>query len=676
MLVLATIIGVSVGSTRWRLHLVARKARGGVRELTWGELLHMLGPNSRYYLRPLISEGRSVNVVIQNPFTAPADRDEGAKIFQLRCVPCHGQDGVGDRGPPLNRPAYSHGNADWVVYRTVERGIAGTGMPPSNLDETRIWQVIAFLRSRQNAAVGGEPTEAQPRPQIHVSHDDLLAAPGHPDDWLMHSRTFDGWRFSPLDEISIASVGRLRLRWVHQLATNDTIVESTPLVTGGVMYLSEPPASVVALDARTGSAVWHFGRDLPLNMSLCCGRVNRGVALLGTTAFVGTLDAHLVALDATDGSHKWETRVADSSDGYSITAAPLAVGDLVIVGVSGGEFGIRGFLAAYAADSGNEVWRFNTIPGPGEPGHDSWEGDSWKTGGGPTWVTGAYDPDLDLVYWGTGNPSPIYSGIDRNGDNLYTNSVVAVARRTGKLAWHFQFTPHDEHDWDSNQTPILAELTIAGAKRKVIAWANRNGFYYVLDRATGEFLVGAPFVKQTWAKGLDPHGRPILASGGRPTRKGALVYPGVAGGTNWQPPAFNPSLGMIYIPATEGSSIFTNSPPELHKPGALFVASGATTNEIEPVIKALDAATGQKRWEYRSPVSRGNLSRGGLLATAGNLVFGASGSQLFALDARTGEELWRVGLGGITMAAPISFTVDGHQVIAVAAGRAVFQFGL
>jgi alcohol dehydrogenase (cytochrome c) len=373
---------------------------------------------------------------------------------------------------------------------------------------------------------------------------------------------------------------------------------------------------------------------------------------------------------------RWETKVADSNDGYSITVAPLAVGDLVLVGVSGGEFGIRGFLAAYAADTGKEVWRFNTVPGPGEAGHDSWQGDSWKTGGAPTWVTGAYDPALDLVYWGVGNPAPIYSGVDREGDNLYSNSVIAVARKTGKLAWHFQFSPHDEHDWDSNQTPLLTDLTIGGQPRKAIAWANRNGFYYVLDRATGEFLLGTPFVKQTWARGLDAKGRPILAEGGRPTRKGALVFPGVAGGTNWQSPAFHPGLGAVFIPATEGSSIFTNSPPEKHQPGALFVASGSTTTEFEPMIKALDAATGEKRWEYKPLRTHGVGGRTGLLTTAGDLVFGACEGQLFALDARTGSELWRVGLGGMTAAAPITFTVDGHQVLAIAAGRAVFLFGL
>lgn len=677
VIVIAAILGFALDATRWRLFLIGKKLRGEVKEVSWGEMLRMIGPSSHYYLRPIVSEGRSVNSAIQNPFASTADRDEGAKIFRARCSPCHGQDGIGDRAPPLNRPAYTHGNADWVVYRIIERGIAETGMPPSGMEEQPIWQVIAYLRSRQVETVGAAHPGPSVQLQVGVSQGDLVAAPSHPDDWLTHARTLDGWRYSPLTEITADNVGKLRLRWVHQLATNDPIVEATPLVTAGAMFVSVPPAGVVALDARTGNAIWHYGRDLPLNMSLCCGRVNRGVALLGSTVFFGTLDAHLVALDAATGAPRWETKVADAADGYSITVAPLAVGDLVIVGVSGGEFGVRGFLAAYAADTGKQVWRFNTVPDPGEPGHDTWKADSWKTGGGPTWVTGAYDPELDLVYWGVGNPSPIYSGRDRDGDNLYTNSVIALARQTGKLAWHFQFTPHDEHDWDSNQTPILADVALSGGKRRAIGWPNRNGFYYLLDRATGEFLLGKPFVKQTWAKGLDPHGRPILAEGSRPTRKGALVFPGVAGGTNWQSASYHPGLGLIFVPATEGSSIFTSSPPEKHQPGAPFYASGANTEELEPVVKAIDMATGDTRWEYRPPPTPGfGLTRGGLLTTAGDLVFGACEGQLFALDARTGKELWRVGLGGMTLAPPISVTVDGHQVIAIAAGRAVFMFGL
>jgi alcohol dehydrogenase (cytochrome c) len=674
--IVSLIIGFAAPPTRWRLLLMGRKARGEIRELTWRELMHMLGPKTGYYLRPMITEGRSVNGAIKNPFDSAADQAEGGKLFRVRCAPCHGQDGAGDKAPPLNHLAYKHGNADWAVYRTVEHGIPGTGMPQSDLPELQIWQVIAFVRARQREVKGDEGQAAASRPKINVTDVDLVDATNHPDQWLTHSRTFAARRFSRLDEITSANVGKLRLRWVHQLTVNDPVIEATPLVAGGTIFLSEPGSGVVALDAKTGNSIWHYSHDLPPNLSLCCGRVNRGVALHGSTVFLGTLDAHLVALSAVDGSELWSVPVADAADGYSITVAPLAVGGLVIVGVAGGEFGIRGFLAAYAADTGVLVWRFNTVPGPGEPGHESWEGDSWKTGGGPTWVTGAYDPDLDIVYWGVGNPSPIYSGDNREGDNLYTNSVIALKRKTGKLVWHFQFSPHDEHDWDSNQTPVLFDTVVAGKPRQVLGWANRNGFYYLLDRATGEFLLGKPFVKQTWATGLDAHGRPILADGGRPTRSGALVYPGVTGGTNWQSPAMHPGLGLVFVPAIEGSSVFTNSPPAPREPGVLYVASGATTSEFEPMVKALDAASGEKRWEYRPARNRGIVGRSGLLATAGGLVFGANEGQLFALDARTGAEAWHVELGGVTQAAPISFAIDGHQVIAIAAGRAMFMFGL
>jgi alcohol dehydrogenase (cytochrome c) len=675
-LVTALIIGFAAPPSRWRLLLLGRKARGEVKELSWGELVHMLGPKSGYYLRPMIAEGRSLNNTVKNPYDSAADAAEGAKMFRVRCAPCHGQDGAGDKAPPLDSNAYKHGSADWVVYRNIERGLVGTGMPQSDLKEPQIWQVISFLRRRQSERRGLQGEALAARPRINVTDADLLEAAAHPDQWLTHARTFTARRFSRLDEITRANVGRLRLRWVHQLAINDPAVEATPLVAGGTMFVSEPSGGVVALDAKTGSSIWHYSHDLPPTLSLCCGRVNRGVALYGGSVFVGTLDGKLLALNAANGTELWAARVADPDAGYSITVAPLAVGGLVIVGVAGGEFGIRGFLAAYAADTGALAWRFNTVPGPGDPGHDSWKGDSWKTGGGPTWITGAYDQDLDLVYWGVGNPSPTYSGENRSGDNLYTDSVIAVERKTGKLAWHFQFTPHDEHDWDSNQTPILFDATVGGKPRKVMGWANRNGFYYVLDRATGEFLVGTPFVKQTWATGLDPKGRPILAEGGRPTRAGALVYPGVGGGTNWQSPAFDKDLGFFFIPATEGSSIFTNSTPATRDPGVLFVASGSTTGEFEPIVKAVDGATGEKRWEYRPPRSHGVAGRSGLLATAGGLVFGASEGLLFALDSRTGAELWHVGLGGSTVAAPISVSLDGHQVIAIAAGRAMFVFGL
>jgi alcohol dehydrogenase (cytochrome c) len=409
--------------------------------------------------------------------------------------------------------------------------------------------------------------------------------------------------------------------------------------------------------------------------------VNRGLAILGKHLFLGTLDAKLVALDAGTGRVQWEVPVADPSDGFTITGAPLVANDAVIVGIAGGEFGIRGFLAAYDAQTGEQRWRFHTIPGPGETGHETWENDAWETGGGPTWITGSFDPDLNLLYWGVGNPSPNYAGEVRPGDNLFTNSVVALDAATGKLAWHFQFTPHDEHDWDSNQTPVLADLVIDGGMRKVICWANRNGFYYVLDRTNGQFLRGAPFVEINWASGLDDRGRPILTEFAQVSATGTLTRPWVGGGTNWPPPSYVPSTRTVLVHATEGASIYTKSAPDRVRrgQGGLYVGSGSSmASPAINVVRALDAATGARKWEYVAPKQQTDLDRtySGVLSTAGGLVFSASAGVVFALDAMTGKELWRAGLGGRTQATPISFSIEGRQVVAVSAGRTLFVFGL
>jgi alcohol dehydrogenase (cytochrome c) len=661
-------------SLTWRIQFYTRKAMGGVPDLSWSEVLKMTHPDSGFVLTSTVTEGRSLDAAVINPYVTAADNDKGAAIFRQRCTACH--DGTGTRAPLLDRPGLKHGDSDLAIYKTLRDGIPDTAMPPAELSFAERWQVVGYIRALQIKS--SEASAAKPsRPSIQVSSDDLRAAGTRTDQWLTYSGSMSGLRYSPLAEITPQNVAQLRTRWIQQFDTIDRVIEATPIVVGGTLFITEPPANIIAYDTKSGNQVWKYERPVPDDLPACCGRVNRGLAILGSTLFLGSLDGRLVAVDANTGKLVWETEVANPSDGYTMTGAPLIANGSVVVGVAGGEYGIRGFLAAYDPVTGKEKWKFNTIPGPDEPFHETWEGDSWKTGGGPTWITGSYDPSLDLLYWGVGNPGPVYIGAKRPGDNLYTDSVIALNASTGKLAWHFQFTPHDEHDWDSNQTPILADIPIGGAVRKVICWANRNGFYYVLDRATGEFLTGAPFVKQNWADGLDQAGRPILTQGA--TAAGRLTSPGVGGGTNWQNPAFDPRQGLVFVPATEGSSIYTKSDPDRIGRGqnGMFVGSGgAMAAPPIPFVRALDAATGKRKWEYASPSSTELPAYSGLLATAGGLVFGASSGSVFALDAATGKELWRGSFGGDTRAAPITFTVDGRQLIAVSVGRALFVLGL
>jgi alcohol dehydrogenase (cytochrome c) len=662
----------SGASCRTRLFL--EKVQGGIPDLSWAELSALVLGEHGFHC----SAGRSLEGSLEySESSTEDDRKEGERIFRERCAVCHGSDGSGSpHAPSLTRSQYKHGDSDLAIYKVVRDGIPGTAMPRSGLPLTQLLQVTAKVRLLQ--ARLEEPGNVKtPRLTIQVSSERLNAAGSKPDEWITYSGSYNGWRHTPLAEITPANVAMLRVRWIKQFESSDPSIEATPLVTDGVIFTVAPASTVSALAANTGDLIWQYKRNIPDDLPLCCGRNNRGLAIYGNVIFFGSLDGYLVAIDSNTGKIIWQTLVANPADGYSITGAPLVVNGFVVVGIAGGEYGIRGFLAAYDAATGQRQWKFNTIPEPGEAGHETWENNAWRTGGGPTWVTGSYDPSIDMLYWGVGNPSPPFSGDVRPGDNLFTDSVIALRGRTGKLAWFFQFTPHDEHDWDATQTPVLADLSINGVIRKVICWPNRNGFYYVLDRTMGEFLVGLPFVAVDWASGLTPTGRPIMTSTARVTSSGRWSKPGVDGGTNWQNPTYDPKRQLIFIPASEGSSVFTKSPPNRmeREHNGLYVGSGFS--RVEPptrVVRALDAATGRQRWEYY-PSGSGS-EYGGLLSTGGGLVFGASGGFCFALDADTGREVWRLALGGTTKAAPISFAVDGRQVIAVAAGHALFVFGL
>lgn len=506
-----------------------------------------------------------------------------------------------------------------------------------------------------------------------VSFDRITSAQKEPGNWLTYSGNYQGHRFSPLSEINTENISRLRVKWVYQFP--DSTNESSPIVIDNIIYVTGPN-SATALDAHTGRALWDWKRPLPANFrSIGFGHTNRGPAVLDDKLYVATLDCYLVALDLKSGIERWSTKVADYKTGYSLTLAPLAIRGKVVVGISGGEAGVRGFVDAYDATTGKQAWRFWTIPAPGELGHDSWGGDSWKTGGGPTWVTGSYDPELNLVYWGVGNPSPDWNGDPRPGDNLYTCSLLALDADTGHLRWYFQFTPHDTHDWDSSHVPILFDANIQDRPRKLVAVANRNAFYYVLDRVTGEFIAGHPYVKQTWATGLDPKGRPILAPGMETTEKGTLLYPSANGATVWFSPSYSPQTGLVYVAAREKGSIYFKRVME-YKVGTFY--GGGGENELPAddnwgAIRALDATTGAMRWEFKLFTP----PWAGVLSTAGGLVFsGTDQGNFFALDARSGKALWDFQAGGSIEANPIAFTVDGQERIAISADRVLFVFGL
>jgi alcohol dehydrogenase (cytochrome c) len=515
-----------------------------------------------------------------------------------------------------------------------------------------------------------------------VTFDRILHADKEPQNWLSYSGTPFNQRYSQLTQITPANVKNLQLQWIWQARSLEKF-ETTALVVNGVLYTVQAPNDVVALDAETGRPYWTFAYSPAPDARTCCGRVNRGLAILGDTLYMGTIDAHLLAIDAKSGELLWNTTVAKSSERYSITMSPLIVKDKVIIGTAGGDGPIRGQIAAFDAKTGKELWRFFTIPGSGEPGNETWSGNSWMTGGAGVWNAGAYDPETNLAFFGTGNPAPDWDGRSRVGDNLYSDSVVALDTDTGKLKWHYQFTPHDELDYDSTQVPVLADIQFRGRPRKVMLWANRNGLMYVLDRTTGEFLLGRPYVKVNWMDGFDAKGRPQRVEGKVPTKEGTLIQPHVHGATNWAPPSFSPRTGWFYVAHWENSATVVT---EGLSPRPAGVNPRQTTmgqvnlqtffnNEDEAygVVRAYDPNTLERKWEYRMA----DITWGGVLTTASDLVFsGGKEGYFFALDARSGNLLWKAALGGQVNSGPMSYSVNGKQYVTVAAGSSLFAFAL
>lgn len=674
------LVGGAIATTaglRWRVELLGLKAMGKIPELGWLELTRMIRPGGPIYLEPL-RRTRNPYVSIRNPDSSGAAVTAGEEGFRRLCSTCHGADARGGAGPPLVGAPLQHGSSDWALYQAISRGFPGTAMRGSRLPESDRWRIAAYLRTlrAQTAPPARRTRSAALERLMPISAQALVDARTDSANWLTYSGAYDGRRYSTLRQIHRGNVQRLRLLWMYQIDTEDRRFETTPLVATGVMFITTPTNGVRALEAETGAVLWAYDRELPVSLRLCCGRVNRGLAILDSTLYLATLDAHLVALDARTGAVRWDVTAADYGLGYSFTSAPLAVADLILIGNGGGEFPTRGFLDAYDATTGDRRWRFATIPAPGSPGNETWSGTSWKTGGAPAWMTGSYDPALDLVYWGLGNPNPDYNGDARLGDNLYSNSIVALDRKTGALRWHFQLTPHDEHDWDANQIPVLVDGP-APAKQPLLLLANKNAFYYVLDRATGRFLRAREFAQQTWAESIDSAGRPVVRAGSAPSRAGV---PGPDAATNWWSPTYSPRTGAFYLQTFEREDLYFKGP---NLEGARGRRMGSARTPALPgsgrgAIRALDALTGERRWEFETFTGATEWLdfMGGLLSTAGDVVFGAAEDLLLALDAIDGRKLWSFQAGGSVHAAPVTYLVRGRQRLTVAAGHVLLTFGL
>ncbi len=504
-----------------------------------------------------------------------------------------------------------------------------------------------------------------------VTADDLRKGTADPEKWLLYGGDYANLRHSPVDDLTPETVGDLQVAWSFPTGTVEQF-EVSPVIYDGIMYVTTSYNRLFALDAVTGELYWRYDHRLPSDLRQCCGNVNRGVGISGKLVIMATLDARLIAFHRLSGRIVWESEIAHYADGYSATSAPLIVNDKAIIGVAGGEYGVRGFFDAYDVATGERVWRHYTVPAEGEPGVESWAGDSYKSGGAPAWTSGAYDPETDILYWTTGNPSPDWNGDLRAGDNLYSNSLLAVNANTGERLWHFQFTPHDVWDYDGNTQIFLTDIERDGVVRKAIVQPNRNGYFYILDRADGSFIAAAPYVEEVnWAT-IDANGRPVVDPRAAPVEEpNYRVCPSNAGGMNgaWTG-ALNPDLGLVYVPVVESCQLFQKGIVVFVK-GQPFMGGDPIGIDVEAGrahghISAVDVSTGEVRWRFMNP----SPMMGGVVSTAGGVIF--TGNQegfALALNAADGSELWRFRMGSGMRSQPVVYRAGGRAFVAIGSGN-------
>ena len=629
--------------------------------------------------------------------------DAGRAQFEGHCAVCHGKNGNGgELGPAIVTRLANYNDGELAIL--IHTGLPNSGMPSFNLSDGETSTLISFLRTLKPSGDEAVPVRAKvalaggrsleglvmnrssvdmqmltDNLRIHLLRKDgaVYREVTSQSDWPSYHGQFGGNRYSEMAQISKTNVAGLAPRWIFSLV-NTAPLEVTPVVIEGVMYVTSGN-ECYALDAGSGRPIWHYKRQRTRNLvGNAAEGINRGVAVAGDRVFMVVDKAHLIALHRSTGKLLWETEMADWHLNYNATSAPLAVGNLVVSGTSGGDEGARGFLAAFDQATGKEVWRFWTVPKPGEPGSETWQGDDINHPSAATWMTGTYDPVLDTLYWPTGNPGPDLSGDARGGDNLYSSCILALDAKTGKLKWYYQYTPHNVWDWDATEPQVLVDTAWHGRLRHLLLHADRNGFFYILDRTNGKLLQAKPFVKKlTWAREIGADGRPVRNPNQEPTTAGNKICPSLEGATNWFSTAFLPATGLYYVQALEKCGIYTKTPMQWKAGTGYFGGSfeDAPGDAPQKILRAIDIQTGEIRWEL--PQTGPANSWGGTLATAAGLVFfGEDSGALMAADASTGKPLWRFQTSQVWKASPMTYMFDGKQYIAVAAGSNIISFAL